>query len=131
MQTSYMRRAGQMGAGGKRKDYYYCNRSGVYRGDPSKRKGPDSSGKAECNCTASIELIITAGQNSVSATFWIDHYGFPVSLGRAPSPPFDSHSRSVGHALDFKHLRLPRKEKDLICASLQLGYQPAPLSHEL
>lgn len=75
-----MRRKGVLQKDGSRVDYFYCSRSGCFKGDPAKRRNADSSSKIEANCTAAVELKIQPG-GLVSACFYLDHYGaFLASL---------------------------------------------------
>lgn len=88
---------------GRRVEYWYCNRSGIYQSvSQGRRRKLKSQGilKINNNCTSSITLTINEIESTVQAVIYHTHYG---------------------HEAELVHLRIPKSDKQEIASKLLQG----------
>lgn len=88
---------------GRRIEYWYCNRSGIYQSaSQGRRRKLKSQGilKINNNCTSSLTLTINKIEGTVQAIIHHTHYG---------------------HELDLVHLRISKSDKQEIASKLLQG----------
>ncbi|XP_025410571.1 uncharacterized protein LOC112683653 isoform X1 [Sipha flava] len=88
---------------GRRVEYWYCNRSGIYQSaSQGRRRKLKSQGilKINNNCTSSITLTINEIEGTVQAIIYHTHYG---------------------HEAELVHLRIPKSDKQEIASKLLQG----------
>ncbi|VVC36370.1 Zinc finger C2H2-type,Zinc finger, SWIM-type [Cinara cedri] len=88
---------------GRKVEYWYCNRSGMYQSSAhSRRRKLKSQGilKINNNCTSSMTLTINEIEDTVQARIYHTHYG---------------------HEAELIHLRIPKTDKQEIASKLLEG----------
>lgn len=88
---------------GRKVEYWYCNRSGIYQSvSQGRRRKLKSQGilKINNNCTSSITLTIDEIEGNVKAIVHHTHYG---------------------HEAELVHLRIPKSDKQEIASKLLQG----------
>lgn len=88
---------------GRRVEYWYCNRSGIYQSaSQDRRRKLKSQGilKINNNCTSSITVTININEGTVHAIIYHTHYG---------------------HEAELVHLRIPKSDKQEIASKLLQG----------
>lgn len=88
---------------GRRVEYWYCNRSGIYQSaSQDRRRKLKSQGilKINNNCTSSITVTIDKNEGTVQAIIHHTHYG---------------------HKAELVHLRIPKSDKQEIASKLLQG----------